>query len=460
MWNIKGISDENVRKQKDRASTYNIGRGDTSMKELRNKIIYQVFTRNFTEEGTFNAAAEKLDYLKELGVDYIYLMPVNPIGVEGRKGTLGSPYACQDYMKINPELGTEEDFVSFMDQAHQKGMKVMIDLVFNHTSRDSWIVRNHPEWMYRDEEGNFANKVGNWSDVYDLDYDGDGLMDYLVDVVIHYCRLGVDGFRFDVGSLIPSKYFAPLKKVLDRDYPDTLLLCEAVDVGFTQATRELGFTSLSDAEVYEEGFDLIYGYNNWHFMRMYLETKNPHWLTVYKSLLAYEEAFNPKDGLRIRGIENHDQKRLIQFNDNFSVMRNIAAYPVFMKGPMFIYDGLETKADHHLDLFEKDTMDFTIDEEWFSFIGKLIAFKKEDMNTRLVSSTCSLNEGDCLLLINTYEGGKKAYALINMNLDGEETTLSDPRLPDGIYVNYLDGKKYEVKNNKCRVGDPLFLFEE
>ncbi len=430
------------------------------MKELKNKIIYQVYTRNFTEEGTFNAASQKLDYLKELGVDYIYLMPINPIGIDGRKGTLGSPYACQDYMKINPELGTEEDFVSFINEAHQKGMKVMIDLVFNHTSRDSWIVRNKPEWMYHNEENNFANKVGDWSDVYDLDYDSDGLIEYMVNVVLHYCELGVDGFRFDVGSLIPAKYFVALKKALDRDYPDTLLLCEAVDVGFTQFNRENGFTALSDAEVYDEGFDLIYGYNNWHFIRLYLETKDPHYLTIYKALLAYEEAFNPKEGMRIRGIENHDQKRLIEFNNNFSVMRNLAAYPVFLKGPMFVYNGLETKADHHLTLFEKDTMDFSFDDEWFSFIKKLIDFKKDDENNSLVSSTCSLNEGDYLLLVNTYEGGKKAYALINMDPEGKEIEVTDPLLPDGIYVDRLSGKKCEVKNHSYRTVEPVFLFKE
>ncbi len=431
------------------------------MKDLLDKVIYQVYVRNFTEEGTFKACTQRLDYIKSLGTDIVYLLPVNPIGMEGRKGTLGSPYSISDYLQINEELGTPGDLILLINNAHRRNMKVMIDMVFNHTSRDSWIVNNRPQWMYHDENGNFANKVGNWSDVYDLDYrDNDELIKYMTGVILYYCHMGVDGFRFDVGNLIPKEFYIHLKKVLDRDYPDTILLCEAVGAGFTQHIRETRFNALSDAEMYECGFDLIYGYNNYDFIKDYLETGNKNSLAIYKGMLAYEEAFNPRDGLRVRGIENHDQKRLIEFNENITVRRNLAAYPVFLRGPMFIYNGLETKADHRLTLFEKDTMDDSIDEEWYSFIQKLVAFKKDERNNRLLSSTCSMKEGENLLLINSYDDGTKAYGLIDLDLSGKEVTISDPLLKDGNYIDYLSGKRYRVKNNTLTVSDPLFLFEE
>ena len=181
---------------------------------LKNSVIYQVYVRNFTKEGTFNALKQKLDYIKNLKVDILYLLPISPIGKEGRKGDLGSPYSISDYTKINPELGTLEDFKSLIEATHNHDMKIMIDIVFNHTSRDSYIAKNHPEWMYHNKEGKMANKVGDWSDVYDLDYSNPALIKYLVDVIQYYCSIGVDGFRFDVASLIPKEFYIDLKKML------------------------------------------------------------------------------------------------------------------------------------------------------------------------------------------------------------------------------------------------------
>lgn len=112
-------------------------------KKLRRLVIYEVFPRNHTEEGTLRALAEDLERIKSLGVDFVWLMPIYPIGEEGRKGSLGSPYAIRDYRAINPELGTLEDFKEFVEKAHKLGLKVMIDIVYNHTSRDSKLLEEH-----------------------------------------------------------------------------------------------------------------------------------------------------------------------------------------------------------------------------------------------------------------------------------------------------------------------------
>ena len=100
---------------------------------LLHQVIYSVFVRNHTKEGTFRALESDLDRLKGLGADIIWLMPIHPIGSEGRKGTLGSPYAIQDYRGINPEYGTREDFIHLVDAIHARGMKCIIDVVYNHT---------------------------------------------------------------------------------------------------------------------------------------------------------------------------------------------------------------------------------------------------------------------------------------------------------------------------------------
>ena len=427
--------------------------------ELKNKIIYQVFVRNFTKEGTFNALKEKLDYIKNLGTDIIYLLPISPIGKVNRKGSLGSPYSISDYMAINEELGSEEDFVSLINKTHEMGMKIMIDIVFNHTSRDSFIYKNHNEWMYKNEKGECANKVGDWSDVYDLDTTNDELIAYLVNVIRYYSSLGVDGYRFDVASLISKKFYEALKEMLDKEYPETILLAESIHASFNNYVRSIGFNALSDSELYSLGFDLCYMYNTIEPFDSYIKEKNERYLDIYKVLLNNEEAYNPSSALRIRGLENHDQPRLIELNKNKRVRRNLASFPTFMKGPMFIYNGLESKADHQPTLFDKDLIDMSIDKEWYDFIISLVNYKKEKMNLDILTSEVLLTKGDNLAIKNNYKDGSYSYGLFSFTSSPNGSLIKDEKLINGAYVDYFTSKVVVIENNSIRVKEPLFLFK-
>ena len=151
---------------------------------LQNQIIYSIYVRNHTPEGTFRAVIGDLDRIRALGTNIIWLMPIHPIGVQGKKGTLGCPYANRDYRSVNPEYGTMEDFQELVRQIHARGMKCMIDVVYNHTSPDSVLYAEHPEYFYHNKEGKPGNKVGDWADVIDLDYTNRELWQYLTDTLV------------------------------------------------------------------------------------------------------------------------------------------------------------------------------------------------------------------------------------------------------------------------------------
>ena len=277
-------------------------------KELKNQIIYQVFTRNFTKEGTFKSLINKLDYIKDLGTDIVYLLPINPIGEINRKGDLGSPYSISDYETINPELGSLEDFKELINATHTKGMKIMIDVVFNHTSYASKLFCEHHEWFYKTKTGKVSSKCEDWSDVIDLNYENnEQLVDYLIGVLSYYKELGVDGFRFDVVSLLGENFFIKLRDVFLKKYPSTILLGEAIDAGFLNYIRKTFILGVSDNDLFNYGFDVLYQYNTFNELRSYLETNNLDYLTQYKILIAYEGAYNPINALRLRCIENHDR---------------------------------------------------------------------------------------------------------------------------------------------------------
>ena len=159
-------------------------------KFYRNQVMYSIFVRNYSEEGDFSGVRKDLDRIKALGTDIVWLLPIHPIGKKERKGELGSPYAISDYRKINPEYGTIDDLKQLVTDIHARGMKCIIDVVYNHTSPDSWLAKNHPEWFYHKPDGCFGNKVGEWLDVIDLDYNNRDLW-LIGEAVFHMLPVGI-----------------------------------------------------------------------------------------------------------------------------------------------------------------------------------------------------------------------------------------------------------------------------
>lgn len=108
--------------------------------------IYQVNLRQYTAAGTLAAFEHELPRLAQLGVGIVWLMPLQPIGVKERKGTLGSPYSISDYRAVDPALGTLADVRRVVERAHALGLKVILDWVANHTAWDHAWVAQHPEY--------------------------------------------------------------------------------------------------------------------------------------------------------------------------------------------------------------------------------------------------------------------------------------------------------------------------
>lgn len=157
---------------------------------LQNQVIYSVYVRAHTPEGTFRAVIPDLDRIKALGTDIIWFLPIHPIGVKGKKGSLGCPYANRDYRTVNPAYGTMDDFKALVDEIHKRGMKCMIDVVYNHTSPDSTLYAAHPEFFYHGPDGKPGNKMGDWADVIDLDYRNRDLWAYQIDSLVMWAQIG------------------------------------------------------------------------------------------------------------------------------------------------------------------------------------------------------------------------------------------------------------------------------
>ena len=333
-----------------------------------NEIIYQIFVRNYSQEGTFQAVQKDLSRLKELGIDIIYLMPIHEIGIKNRKGSWGSPYAIKDYYSISGDLGTKDDFVSLINATHKMGMKIIMDMVFNHTSPDSVVLEQHPEYYFY-KDGKLGNRVGDWSDIIDLDTNREDTQNYLVDVLKYWVSLGVDGFRFDVASMISLDFFKKAKKELGKDI---IFFAESIDYDFVNYLKSMGYSSTLDIDMFPT-FDLLYNYSWFRPFERYL--KNEMSYEDLKTIIDEDYKYIDDKGLRIICFENHDTERIASYV-NEDELKDIVLDLVKLKGPLFLYAGQEYGINHRPNLFEKDPVDWKPNEKVLEIYKEAIKIKK------------------------------------------------------------------------------------
>src|ERR1043166_7342492 len=193
---------------------------------VRDGVIYQIYERDFSAAGNFGGVTAQLDRLKDLGVTILWLMPIHPIGQEKKKGTIGSPYAVRDYYAINPDYGTPADLKKLISEAHRRGMKVIIDIVANHTAWDS-VLMKHPDWYKHDAKGNITYPY-DWFDIAALNYNSVELRRYMTDMLKYWIRdFDLDGFRCDVAGEVPTDFWENARAELDKIKPDIFMLAEA-----------------------------------------------------------------------------------------------------------------------------------------------------------------------------------------------------------------------------------------
>jgi glycosidase len=407
-------------------------------KDLRNKVIYSIYVRNYSRQGTFKAIETDLERIYQLGVDIIWLLPIHPVGEKARKGILGSPYAIQDYREVNPEFGTLDDFKSLLDAIHKKGMKCIIDVVYNHTSPDSWLAQNHPEYFYRTPSGQMGNRAGNWDDIVDLDYSNLNLWDYQIETLKMWAKI-VDGFRCDVAPLVPLDFWLRARHEVAEVNSDCLWVSESVEPEFILDLRSKGLTGLSDSEIFQ-AFDICYDYDIFKYFRGYLRGECS--LSTYTEHVNMQEYIYPDNYVKLRYLENHDQARAKEIIPDENALLNWTAFIYFQKGTTLIYAGQEVENDFRPDLFNKDTVNWNTGKDISSLFYQLSKMKKNPVFTSSSYHLSAFDEDDVVLGTHVSEDQK----LIGVFSFSGKNVAVGIDLADGIYKNLVDGSDVAVKN--------------
>jgi len=304
--------------------------------------IYELNTRQLTEEGTFRAAEAVLPMLRENGIDIIWVMPCQPIGKITRKGTLGSYYSIIDYCQINPEFGTREDFEHFLATAHEMGFKVILDWVANHTAPDSEWTKNEG-WHYRDSLGNLMVQY-DWTDISKLDYHNQDMRNAMLKAMHWWMdSIGIDGFRCDVAGEVPTDFWNWAMSDLRKTHPDMFTLAEDEDKA---------------QELTESAFDMYYGWTLHHLMNGVAQGKNT--VEDLWDYFAKADSTIRPEAIRMNFITNHDENSWSgteQERMGEEAMKLFMAFTYIVPGMPLIYTGQLSGNHHRLAFFEKDLID-------------------------------------------------------------------------------------------------------
>ncbi|MBQ6940195.1 MAG: alpha amylase C-terminal domain-containing protein [Alistipes sp.] len=401
-------------------------------------VLYEMNIRQLTAEGTLRAATERLPFLRSVGVDAIWLMPIYPIGVEGRKGRLGSYYSIRDYKGVNPEFGTADDLRHFITTAHALGLKVLLDWVANHTARDArWITERPSEWYERDEAG-VAKVPWDWSDTAKLNYANHDVWRGQIEAMRYWVEeFGVDGFRCDMAMLVPIEFWQEASAELHRIKPDVFMLAEA-----------------EEDNLFDSAFNASYQWNIHHIMCDIAKGARRVW--DLRNAIQSERAKYPREAMRMSFTSNHDENswsgsHQARFGAALDVM---TAMTFLMPSTMpLIYTGQEVGYDHSFEFFERDAIpaECYVENRSTELYRRLSALKHRELALAAGERGGEVveienNAKDCMMTFVREVRGSRVVAIVNLS---PYTIHADFRtgIYAGKYIDALSGERVVLQDH-------------
>ncbi len=368
---------------------------------IKDAVVYEIFPRQYSAKGNFNSITNDLERLDKLGVTVLWLMPIHPVGELKKKGTIGSPYAVRDFYGINENYGTKADLQKMISEAHKRGMKVIIDIVANHTAWDSVMMKN-PAFYTKNDKGEIVSPVPDWADVADLNYDNPELRKYMIEMLKSWVRdYDLDGFRCDVAGFVPTDFWETARAEVDKIKKDTFWLAE-----------------WHEPDLLVNAFNADYSWSMHSALDEVLHGKKP--ANHIRETWEAENAKFPKNTLHMRFSDNHDERRAIaRFGEKGALAGQALVFTI--DGIPLVYNGMEvgdTTESGSPALFEKLPIFWEIKErrpEFPAFYDSMIKLRKGSVALRRGETLWVKNsDEDGILTFMRKSGNEEILVAINM----------------------------------------------
>lgn len=397
--------------------------------------IYEVNIRQYTPEGTFNAFKKEMPRLKAMGVKTLWLMPITPIAKEKMKGSLGSPYAAQDYTAINPEFGTLEDFKNLVNEAHRLGLNLIIDWVANHTGWDHVWTKTHPEYYLHDSDGSFHTASG-MDDIIELDYSKPELREAMIDAMKFWVKeTNIDGFRCDLASWVELDFWQQARPEVEKLKP-LFWLGE--------------FDELENPE-YGKVFDASYSWTWMHKTKDYYDGKTS--LQDLKDLLIRYSAIGDKS-MRAWFTTNHDENSWngTEYEKYGVIAKPLAVFSATWDGVPLLYSGQEQPNMKRLAFFDRDPIQWTRNYGLADFYRTLLDLKSKNPALRggdpnVTTFFLNTSANDKVLAYKRKNGDHEVLVLLNMSKEEVAFTMHDEQA-NAALKNIFDGNSVDFSQQK------------
>jgi len=360
--------------------------------------MYQVNPRVFAPSNSLNAVAARIDSIRELGVNVMWVMPIYPIGEEKGKN---SPYCIRDYKAIAPEFGTIDDFKHLTQVCHEHGMGIILDWVANHTAWDHPWLKAHPDWYTHDEQTDtiIHPRPWDWYDVADLNYDNKDMRQAMIDAMKFWIvEVGIDGFRCDVADGVPADFWK-----------------EAIDT-LRQAASPRQIVMLAEGKRSDNftvgGFDMNYG---WDYKDELVKVFNgaPASDLIKADKAEYDSL--PDGKVKLRFTTNHDHatevEPCVQFTNDRGAMAAYVA-SIFPHGGALIYGSQEVGYPEPINFFKYVPVDWTQKPEIYDEYEELIELYNEHPALRKGRLTTYPDQD--VLIFEKYDDNERFLLLVNV----------------------------------------------
>ena len=367
-----------------------------------------------------------------MGIDIIWLMPVNPIGVKNRKGTLGSEYSVMDYYAVNPEFGTMQEFKALVDTIHSMGMHVILDWVANHSSWDNKLVSEHPDWYTRTPEGNYQPTPWyDWEDIIDFDYNQPGIRAYMTEALKYWVKeTGIDGYRCDVAGFIPIDFWENVRKELNSIKPVFML------------------AEWESRDLHVHAFDMSYSWSLYDRLKEVTTGSKP--IGGLVEYMAHDVNTFPPDAYRMTFTDNHD-KNAWEGNQYSNFGKGLEAAMVMsgtVNGMPLVYSGQEAGLNRSLKFFDKDPIAWKA-HPFYELYRKL--FELKHTNHALWNGAWG---GEMVRIFNDQPAAVISFSRMKdqdqvipvINFTGRPlTVILHAKYHTGSYTDLFTGQAYELK---------------
>jgi cyclomaltodextrinase len=402
----------------------------TSADWVKDAVIYEVYLRSFSKEGTFKTLEARIPELKKMGVTIVSLMPIHPIGELYRKGNLGSPYAVKDFYAVNPEYGTLHDFQSLVNALHQQDLKIVIDLVANYAAWDSELLMEHPDWFQHNEEGAIVSPKIDLFDVALLDYHQHEPRKYMIAVMSYWVKeFDVDGFKCTMAESIPIDFWNAARKEVDKIKPVIMI------------------SEYSRPEYHIKAFDLTYSWRMYPLLSSIVNKTAS--VSALDDLLKYESFQFPKESLRLRFGETQEKientQTYIKFNPQEA--KAIAVLKFMIPGVPFIYNGEEVGNSKRLNLFDKAEIDWSRGKDFRELYEHLITLRRVHPALRY-GSYSSLPNSEYKTVYSFLRSSQRDSLITVMNF-GNEKKVINLKMPVGssnMWKDQLSSIHFQAKD--------------